>query len=59
MTSTPSGTPPPAAAPASFQVAQVATSKSRPKDPVMGTTEETYAGSGTYYYAFGGEPLPD
>ena len=25
----------------------------------MGTTEETYNGSNTYYYAFGGRPLAD
>ena len=25
----------------------------------MGTTEETYAGSGSYYYAFGGAPKVD
>ena len=30
--------------------------KPKPGDPRMGTAEETYAGSGTYYYAFGGEP---
>ena len=31
----------------------------KPNNPKMGTTEETYNGSGDYYYAFGGEPLPD
>ena len=31
----------------------------KPNNPKMGTTEETYSGSGDYYYAFGGEPLPD
>ena len=31
----------------------------RPNDPHMGTTEETYNGSNTYYYAFGGRPLAD
>ena len=31
----------------------------RPTDPLMGTTEETYAGSGSYYYAFGGAPKVD
>ena len=38
-----------------------ATTASTPKpiNPKMGTTEETYDGSGDYYYAFGGEPLPD
>ena len=30
-----------------------------PLDPKMGTTEETYSQSGEFYYAFGGEPLPD
>ena len=33
--------------------------QSKPVDPKMGTTEETYSGSGDYYYAFGGEPLHD
>ena len=33
--------------------------QSKPKNPKMGTTEETYSGSGDYYYAFGGEPLHD
>ena len=28
----------------------------RPDDPLMGTTEETYDGSNSYYYAFGGKP---
>ena len=28
----------------------------KPRDPVMGTTEETFLGSKEYYYAFGGEP---
>ena len=31
----------------------------KPSDPKMGTTEETYPGSGDFYYTFGGEPLPD
>ena len=31
----------------------------RPQDPLMGTCQETYAGSGTFYYAFGGKPLAD
>ena len=35
------------------------TSTPKPINPKMGTTEETYNGSGDYYYAFGGEPLPD
>ena len=35
------------------------TPSSKPNNPKMGTTEETYNGSGDYYYAFGGEPLPD
>jgi hypothetical protein len=30
-----------------------------PMDPLMGTTEETYQGSKTYYYAFGGIPKSD
>lgn len=33
--------------------------RSRPSDPLMGTTEETYAGSNVFYYAFGGVPKPD
>ena len=35
------------------------TNTSKPSNPKMGTTEETYSGSGDFYYAFGGEPLPD
>lgn len=31
----------------------------RPSDPLMGTTEETYPGSGSFYYAFGGAPSVD
>ena len=31
----------------------------KPQDPTMGTTEETFPQSGEFYYAFGGEPLPD
>ena len=31
----------------------------RPSCPLMGTTEETYTGSNSFYYAFGGEPKPD
>ena len=31
----------------------------KPNNPKMGTTEETFRGSGDFYYAFGGEPLPD
>ena len=31
-------------------------SKPKPGDPRMGTTKDTYLGSGTYYYAFGGQP---
>ena len=34
-------------------------SKVRPADPLMGSTEETYSGSGSYYYAFGGKPKFD
>ena len=34
-------------------------SKPRPNDPLMGSTEETYSGSESFYYAFGGAPLPD
>jgi hypothetical protein len=30
-----------------------------PMDPLMGTTEETYQGSKTYYHAFGGIPKSD
>ena len=33
-----------------------AVTKVKPPDPKMGTTEETYQGSGHYYYAFGGAP---
>ena len=33
--------------------------KPRPSDPLMGTTEETYSGSGVFYYAFGGAPKYD
>ena len=35
------------------------TAKVKPADPVMGTTEETYPGSESYYYAFGGAPKSD
>ena len=35
------------------------TTRSAPANPKMGTTEETYPGSGVYYYAFGGAPEPD
>ena len=31
----------------------------RPSNPLMGSTEESYPGSGVYYYAFGGKPKPD
>ena len=31
----------------------------RPKSPTMGTCEETYPGSQSFYYAFGGKPHPD
>ena len=31
----------------------------RPTSPTMGTCEETYPGSQSYYYAFGGKPYPD
>ena len=31
----------------------------RPSNPLMGTTEETYAGSNVFYYAFGGSPKAD
>jgi hypothetical protein len=31
----------------------------RPADPLMGSTEETYANSNVYYYAFGGKPKVD
>ena len=31
----------------------------KPNDPLMGTTEETYQGSGVYYYKFGGTPKAD
>ena len=30
-----------------------------PPAPHLGTVEETYAGSGTYYFAFGGAPKRD
>ena len=33
--------------------------KVRPANPIMGTTEETYPGSDSFYYAFGGAPLSD
>ena len=33
--------------------------KVKPANPVMGTTEETYPGSESYYYAFGGAPKGD
>ena len=29
----------------------------RPQDPLMGTFQETYSCSGSFYYAFGGKPL--
>ena len=32
---------------------------SKPPSPVMGTVEETYAGSGYYHVCFGGIPKPD
>ena len=31
----------------------------KPGNPKMGTCEETYKGSGTYYYVFGGKPKAD
>ena len=31
----------------------------RPSNPLMGSTEETYVGSNLYYYSFGGVPCPD
>ena len=34
-------------------------SPSRPPNPTMGTCEETYPGSGSYYYVFGGKPKAD
>jgi hypothetical protein len=43
----------------SMGVSTGSTSKARPKDPRMGSTEETYVGSNVFYYAFGGAPLPD
>jgi hypothetical protein len=33
--------------------------KVKPSNPTMGTTEETYPGSESYYYAFGGTPKGD
>ena len=36
-----------------------ATVRNRPADPRMGSTEETYANSNTFYYAFGGKPKYD
>ena len=44
---------------AAAQAAQVPKPKVKPADPIMGTTEETYPGSSSYYYAFGGEPKGD
>ena len=44
---------------AAAQAAQVPKLKVKPADPIMGTTEETYPGSSSYYYAFGGEPKGD
>ena len=35
------------------------TTRNRPADPLMGSTEETYANSNTFYYAFGGKPRHD
>jgi hypothetical protein len=43
----------------SLGVSTGSTSRAQPKDPTMGSTKETYAGSNVFYYAFGGEPLPD
>ena len=31
----------------------------KPPDPKMGSCEETYPGSTSYYYVFGGKPLAD
>ena len=31
----------------------------RPPNPIMGTSEETYPGSRTYYLVFGGKPRPN
>ena len=31
----------------------------RPMNPLMGSTEETYVGSNIYYYSFGGVPNPE
>ena len=31
----------------------------KPKDPLMGTCEETFKGSGSFYYVFGGKPKAD
>ena len=31
----------------------------RPQNPIMGTSEETYSGSRTFYLVFGGKPKPD
>ena len=31
----------------------------KPQNPLMGTCEETYSGSGSYYYVFGGKPKAD
>ena len=33
--------------------------KNKPSNPNMGTCEETYAGSSSYYLVFGGKPKPD
>jgi hypothetical protein len=43
------------------QTAQTTTPRSQtvPSNPRMGTTEETFPGSGVYYYAFGGAPKAD
>ena len=37
----------------------VSPSPLKPTSPLMGTVEETYAGSGYYYLCFGGVPKPD
>lgn len=49
-----SNTPPPPAS-----TGTTGTARAAPVNPKMGTTEETYPGSGVYYYAFGGAPKPD
>ena len=50
---TPNPTQPQAVAQTQNPVTTVPAPIPRPQDPRMGTTEETYANSGEFYYAFG------